>query len=338
MPTKQPRIVPVPAVIRPLLPLLLVAVLARCATPPDTMRTAATLPLADSTATTLSIDDQGALWIGTDTAVLRVAGEPPTIRRYGIGLAGLRWLGRGTRGPLFAAPEGLALWEESGDSAVVQRVRTDAAVLDVRGRWIFRTTASGEMIAHDPATLDPLWGWAEIGADSPALALSPEADRVYQSAGEMEFRDEPELLSRDLESGRVMTTGEMPGTVRALAAGNDGLTLWAVAWDGGGGEVLGIAWRNGGMEIAWSVSLGSLDLEPPVTLKLAPDERSLLVVDGNENGLRILDAEAGETVDRLRGPIRDADYSPDGEVFVLYEDRVDRVVGRISARPSPPSP
>ncbi len=66
--------------------------------------------------------------------------------------------------------------------------------------------------------------------------------------------------------------------------------------------------------------------EPPAELRVSPTgERVVLFAPRGEGPLRVLDARTGEPLGRVeQGPL-DADFGPDGALYLLYGEEI-RVV------------
>lgn len=306
------------------------AMLAACGSAPDTLRTVATLPLPVADLSGLEIDSTGIFWLAAPGAILRLPQDSLTPKRLPLASPGSpQFVGRTDSAAIFRTASNVLAASLSGDSILAANdgAPSDVAVLDVRDRYLFTTTGPGEVILYRPETLEPIWGWAAVGAPSDALALSPEGDRVYQAVGPSEYRESAEILVRDLQTGRILRTVEMPEVVRALVAAPSG-SLYGTMWDDelGGASAFALVWAGGELEVAWRRGFGDIGIEAPATLKLSPVGDSAGILGLNEEaGIHILDVNTGDTVDRLRIEALDFAFDPAGRLYLLFPGELRRV-------------
>lgn len=284
----------------------------------------ATLPLPDSTFTTIGFDPDGRLWVAAPNRILRYQ----TVDRPDLSIPvpdadGIEWVGW-REGAFFAAADRLV--SVAGDRLSTSRGDVDAVALDPFGRWIFRSEELGSVVIHELPDLLQISGWAAMGAPSNALGISPEGDRVYQSVGDSEYRDGPELLVRDLQTGRSLRRLGLPWELHGVATLDDGLHLVGVGWDEAGeGGYLRVEWVGGSPDIQWTRSLGSAGLEPPVRMRFDAGSGTLgLLGINDEADLRLIDAETGQVVRRSSGRILDFAFGPSGSLYLLYPGAVTR--------------
>ena len=259
---------------------LLLTPLAGCGGSGDSLRAVEALPLPDSAVAALLPAGDG-FWLASPSQIYRWSRDstrafpvPTALERTpeALGLAG------GVGEPFFATPR--ALLRVRGDSLILFAAvdQATSAALDPRGRFVFRTTDMGTMVIHAAETLEPMLGWGAVGAPAEAIAISPEGDRVYQPAAATPYRQEPEILIRELQTGRILRRLETASTVRRLETDAAG-SLYGVMWeDDGDGDVFAARWEDGELVIAWRTSLGSLDLEPPIRLVVTRDGRRVALL------------------------------------------------------------
>ncbi len=266
--------------------------------------------LAADSFSSLHVDAGGRIWLGGEVG-LRVVGAGGMPRRMAPGGEAPAHVAAEMDGRLFvqAGERLLALDVATGETLAGSEEGGGRVLADPRGRWLLVVSPSGGVRGLDPATLEPLWLWPPLG-ESAAAALSPEGDRAYlvASAG----GGAGALLSRDLQTGRMLGEEELPVEVTALLAGRRG-ELFAVLGGRGGGAVAAMLPTSGELRSLWRRRLGPLGLERPAEVRLGPDGKRLaLFSPGRDSGLRVLDAETGKPRGRVRGPVLDAAFAADG--------------------------
>ncbi|HEX7239836.1 MAG TPA: hypothetical protein VF263_06195 [Longimicrobiaceae bacterium] len=171
----------------------------------------------------------------------------------------------------------------------------------------------GGVLGLAPGSLRPRWGWPERGAPGTALAVSPLRDRVYLALG---GDDGARVLTRDRETGRVLSTTPVSAPVRELHAGADG-TVYALL-ESGRGEVVALVPGPEGLAVRWRTSVRSLGLGDSARVVVSPAGDRLAVLAPEEGGgrVRVLDAATGEERAREDGVV-DAAWAPDGTLHLL---------------------
>lgn len=304
--------------------------LGACGSAPDTLRTVATLPLPAPDVTAVEVDSAGIFWLAAPGAILRLTPDSLTPQRLAVAASEPpEFVGRTDSIAVFRTSSSLIAASLSGETILAERAGThsDVAVLDVRDRYLFTTSLSGEVIIYRPETLDPIWGWAAVGSLSEAVALSPQGDRVYQAVGPSEYRESPEILVRDLQTGRILRTVEMPEIVRALVAAPSG-SLYGTMWNDelGAASAFALVWEAGELDVAWRRGFGDIGIQAPATLKLSPDGDSIGILGLNEEaGIHILDVNTGDTMDRLRIEALDFAFDPAGRLYLLVPGELRRL-------------
>lgn len=308
--------------VRRLLPLLpaLVAVAGGCRRPEATVEVGAgrTLPLpapVDSAAS-IAAAPGGRVWLaaGGRLALLDTARAPaPAPVELGTADAA-RILGSDTAAVyLRAGTRVLAVQPDSGRvRARRSGVGADGFAPDPRGRGAFVATRWGGVTGVAPGSLRPLWSWPERGSAGTALAVSPLGDRVYQALG----GDEPRILVRDAQTGRILAETETAAAVRSLDAGPDG-TLYAVVGEGRRAALSALRPGPAGLAERWDVALRGLELGDSARVVVSPAGGRVALVSREGGGtLRVLDAATGRVVSGETG-VLDAAFAADGSLLVL---------------------
>jgi hypothetical protein len=282
-------------------------------------------PLPAGDYTTLHLDAGGGSWLGAPGRLTRVPsagtlpadiplpevdGTPTFVGEAG----GVTFFHSGTH---LIAVEGTVPELRAGPV----EIEPGRAALDVRGRYLYRTSGAGSIIAHDPVTLEPVWGWGAVGAPAPALALSPEGDLLYLAVVDPEGARPAEILVRDVQTGRILSRVEVVEPIKALVAdGRGDLYALAVAPDRGG-MVIALRYRRGELETRWRHRTPDVDAEAAAALILAPSGRRLAVLAAGEHPfLEIVDAQSGLALGRYGQPVLDAAFGPADELWVLLPE------------------
>ncbi len=307
--------------VRRLLPLLpaLLALAGGCRRPTGTVEVGAgrTLPLAapvDSTAS-IAAGPGGRVWLvaGGRLALLDTT-RGPAAAAIELGTTdAARVLGSDTAAVyLRAGTRLLAVWPDSGRVRARRGgVGADGFAPDPRGGG-YVATRWGGVLGVAPGSLRPLWSWPERGPAGTALAVSPLGDRLYQALG----GDEPRILTRDAQTGRILAETETAAAVRSLDAGADG-TLYAVTEAGRRGALVALRPGPEGLEERWEASLLELELGDSVRVAVSPGGRRVALVSREGGGtLRVLDAATGRVASGERG-VLDAAFAADGSLLVL---------------------
>ncbi|CAN5844526.1 hypothetical protein BH23GEM7_BH23GEM7_05640 [soil metagenome] len=278
----------------------------------------------------LGVDDEGRLWVAAgDSLRVMDAASGQLLASAAIGAAGPLHLmggqGEGEGMYLRAGERLLALDGATGEPRAEREVpATHVLTLDPRGRHVYEGMVSGTVYGLDPRTLEPRWAWPRLGRDATALASSPEGDRLY-----LALREPAEagagttrVLTRDVQTGRVLAETPLPFSVQSLAADAAG-TVYALLGDDAGGLVAALRPGGDGLRVQWQRPLLSLGLAEPAELRVAPSgDRLALFTRDRERGLQLLDARTGEPLGRLgEGPL-DAASGADGVLYLLYEEEI----------------
>lgn len=307
--------------VRRLLPLLpaLLALAAGCRRPGGTAELGAgrSVPLAfaaDSTAT-LAAAPGGRIWLAAggrlallDTA--RGAASAP----LDLGVDGpARVVGSDTAAVYLRA--GARIVAVQTDSARVRArrggVEGDGFAPDPRGGG-YLLTRGGGVTGVAPGSLAPLWSWPERGPAGTALAVSPLGDRVYHALG----GEEPRILTRDAQTGRILVETEVSAEVRSLDAAPDG-TLLAVLGEGRRATLAALRPGPDGLEERWDRPLRALELGGTARVLPSPAGGRIALVSPESGGtLRVLDASTGRVVSGETG-VLDAAFAADGSLLLL---------------------
>ncbi len=301
----------------PLLPALLA--LAGGCRRPETVEvgTGRTLPLpapVDSTAS-IAAAPGGRVWLaaGGRLALLDTARAPASVPVELGTTDAARVVGSDTAAVYLRA--GTRLLAVQTDSGRVRARRVgvgaDGFAPDPRGGG-FVATRWGGVTGLAPGSLRPLWSWPERGAAGTALAVSPLGDRVYQALG----GDEPRILVRDAQTGRILAETETAAAVRSLDAGPDG-TLYAVTGEGRRATLAALRPGPAGLTERWDVALRGLEVGDSARVVVSPAGGRVALVSREGGGtLRVLDAATGQVVSGETG-VLDAAFAADGSLLVL---------------------
>jgi hypothetical protein len=294
----------------------------------DTLAIVDRITLPPGAFTSVHIDLPDAIWLAGAGEIVRMDAAGQEVARISVPEdATAEVIGAHDDRLYFQTPRAILLVDAAESRVVAERqqMAAEAFVADLRGRFVLGTSGAGAVIGHHPESLEPTWGWGAVGAAGAALALSPEGDRVYQAISPADG-GEPELLVRDVQTGRIVRRRELADPPVAVVAGGS-LTVFVLEADGeGGGGVEALRWRGGELETLWRRSLGDLGIRGSARIRISPD-RSRLAVLGlqNDEGLHVLDGETGDKVGRLRGDPLDVRFGPAGEIFLLYRGELTRV-------------
>lgn len=204
-------------------------------------------------------------------------------------------------------PSGVAAVDAEEGRVRARSAGVEDVALDPGGEVAYLLAPRGGVLGADAETLRPLWGWPERGPEGTALAVSPLGDRVYQALE----GDPPRILVRDAQTGRILDVEEVPGPVRSLAVGADGV-LYAATGEGWWSGVLALRPGPGGVEAVWRIRVP----EGPLRVRVSPAGDRLAVLAPAEGVLRLLDARTGEVVAEREGVV-DAAFAPRGALYLL---------------------
>jgi hypothetical protein len=203
-------------------------------------------------------------------------------------------------------------------------------LVDPLGRFLLGTEENGGIIALDADTLDPVWGWAALGATSTAIAMTRSGHRVYQAVDRSGDADSPQLLVRDAQTGRVLRSVRVPIAAASIVVGDADEAYLAGRSETGVTSVVSLVWRDGEMEVAWRRGLERLEVgEGSIPrLFISPSARRLLVAAADGlSGLYLLDSATGAILGRLRDAGRDVAFAPDDGVLLLLSGEIQRLEG-----------
>lgn len=293
-----------------------------CDSPGEALPTRRQIALGFESASTLGIDGAGRFWVGRpgEAVGLDSTGAAGVRVRVGSGAAP-ELLGETADALHLRAGDTLiAVWPASGERRGARAGFARVPVLpDARGRFIYQGAGSGAVLGFDPATLDPVWGWAARGARTTALAAAPEGDVVWQALAS--DGGDARILERDVQTGRILIDLELDAPVHGLvtAAGGD---VFAALGDGPRVEVVRLRSRAGALTRVWR-AVARLEGEGEVRLLHAPGARALAVFRaGSDAGLRVLDTEDGSPLGSVEETPLDAAFAPDGALYLLRADAI----------------
>lgn len=286
-------------------------------------RTAERVSLRLPAVRTMAIDSAGRFWLGSPGGI-SIRDSTGTPRRIGVPVdAAPRVIGWSAAGAYLREGDSLYLLSAVGDTVTARRggFRLNPLALDVRGRAIYQGARSGAVVAHDPVSLEPIWAWASLDAATTAIALSPEGDRLYQALGADE--EGPRVLTRDLQTGRVLGSTEIRDPLRELVVAPSGV-LYGLAHDGRRAIVLALQPQGHELAPRWRLGLPASEGSGEMSIAVAGG-RILVQGLGPEAGTRVLSAESGARVGRTRGQPLDAAFSPGGGLWALYPGELRRL-------------
>ena len=305
-----------------LLPVLIAIALFACRpSEEDTLRIAGVEPLPGSFVTIHS-DRAGRLWLGDESSLQRLDGGAVVARLDTPGAPRIE-LETGTLIVVRSGDRVAAVETETGEEVARREGLGDGPITsDPRGRYLYRAGASGAVLIYDPATLETVSGWPSLGERGAGIAASPVGDRIYLALGDTSEASAAAILTRDIQTGRILETAEMTGPVSDLRVDEAG-DLFVLIEEGDEGALLSLRPRGGELRLRWRRTLRELRLDPPLMLRVAADGAHLMLAGGGDRtGLRVLDGETGEEIGRLREPPLDAAFSRDGSLLLLYDREV----------------
>jgi hypothetical protein len=278
------------------------------------------LPAGVAGATSLAASG-GRIWISGGRALVALDTAGRLVTGVPMEASGARIVAVGASAVYLRTPATRLLVVDPGVPGVRARragVGEDGFALDPRGGDGYVVRPHGGILGVDAATLRPKWGWPERGAPGTALAVSPLGDRVYLALG----GDEPRILTRDAQSGRVLAETEAPGEVRRLLAGPDGV-LYALVGEGRRGALLALRPGPEGLETVWREELGSIGAGDSARVVVSSRGDRLAVVSAEGEGTaRLLDARTGRLLRSSRPGVVDAAFAPDGALWLLRADEL----------------
>jgi hypothetical protein len=227
-------------------------------------------------------------------------------------------------GRLFVSlgPDSLLSVETGPGDSITTAASAGIPYLDVRGRVVFFGAASGAVLLHDISTLSRISAWPSLDAPTTALTGTAEGDRIYQA---IEEGGGGVILTRDLQTGRILRTNHFPAPFHQLEVDRAGNLVGLI----GGGSAAGLVSlrpRGDELELRWRERLAGTADE--TSFRISPDgARIALVTQGvTKSGLRVLNTETGNPLGRVDEPPRDAAFDASGRLLLLYPGEI-RVVG-----------
>ncbi|HEV2131601.1 MAG TPA: PQQ-binding-like beta-propeller repeat protein, partial [Longimicrobiaceae bacterium] len=224
----------------------------------------------------LGVDGEGRLWVAAgDSLRVMDAASGQLLASAAIPAADpLHLMAGEERGMYLRAGERLlALDGATGEPRAEREVAAAHPVtIDPRGRHVYEAMVSGTVYGLDPRTLEPSWAWPRLGLDAAALASSPEGDRLYLALREPAGTGgagATRVLTRDVQTGRVLAETLLPFSATVLAADAAGM-VYALLEDDVGGAVAALQPGAEGLRVLWQRSLLSLGLAGPVELRISP--------------------------------------------------------------------
>jgi hypothetical protein len=269
------------------------------------------------------VDPAGVHWLGVPGGLLLrdPAGSWREVRWEGEGVPRvLGWIGGSA---YVRAGDVLQVLEAGRDSVAARRegFGSSPLLLDVRGRAVLQAAGSGAVLGHDPTTLEPVWAWAALGSPSGAVAASPQGDRVYHALADDE--EGARILTRDLQTGRVLASMPIAAPVAVLATDSTGM-LFALAREGRRAEVLALRPDGGELTVVWRRVLRAAEEAARVRLAVG-DGRVAVWGLGPRVGLRLLEGRDGSVLGRSRTDPLDAAFGEDGSLWTLYPGELRRL-------------
>ncbi len=289
-----------------------------CAPPSPPMEIVETRTLAGEAATTMHIDAGGKIWLG-EPGGFTVLEPDGGSRRLDVPAAGApRIIGEfGGRTYLFSDGGSLLALGEPGDSVPAVAV-SGIPLLEPRGRWIFVGAGSGAVLIHEPVGLRLISAWGALGAPTTAIGGSPEGDRIYQALDE---EGAGTILTRDLQTGRVLRTSSFAAPLIDLLVAPDGNLIGIL---GEAGYTVAVSLRPWGdeMVLRWRERVPGGSEESRLRLSPAGDRVAIFTPGENTNGLRVLNTETGENLGHLSESPVDAAFDAQGRLILLYPGEV----------------
>lgn len=309
--------------------LVFLVLLAACAEQPvEALLATGSTVLPDSASATLLLQAADSLWLGAPGRVQRV--DSAGVVHFETRLAAVgtpELLGMSGGRVYYRIDELLGSIDVSSGSKVERAdIPGDLFLLDPHGRFIYSSVGAGALVAYDADTLEPLWGWAELGGPGTALAIAPQGHRLYQAIGTGGARRSPEVHVRDVQGGRILRTIELTGEAHALRVSDHGDLYGVLGRPGTGYELRAWRWEGGRLEPRWQRSLTQFGAEQPPRVEIAPSGRLLAVLaPEKEIGLHLLDVETGRSVKNGPGTAFDIEFDPADRVHLLQVGEIRRL-------------
>ncbi|MEX2570375.1 MAG: hypothetical protein WD737_03655 [Gemmatimonadota bacterium] len=296
--------------------------------PPDTLAIAERIALPDSAFSSLYMAADDTIWLGAPGALVRIDAGGRELRHIPLGAPAVpEHIGTFGGMSYFRAGPSTVRVDAVADSAVTARedIVGRSFITDPLGRFVYRADESGAVVAHDPLSLEAVWGWPAVGGQATALAVTSHGDRMYQAVAGSDGT-ESALLVRDLQTGRILDRLALADPLQLLLMPADG-PLLGVSWGGAPrGSVAAFHWRDGDLDVSWRRTFADLGLSGPVRAALSPSGRLLAILAReSEAGLHVLDVETGRTVERLREAALDVGFGATDEVYLLARDELRRL-------------
>lgn len=297
---------------------------AGCTPADDELEVTRRQPLSIGAVSSLHVDGEGRYWIGGGGGVVIVdslGGVYPGVTTRGLEPPRVAMEDDAT---LYLLHEDTLIAVDRADAErlAVRGGFTDVVVMmDERGRFVAQGARSGAVLGFDPRTLDPLWGWAARGARTTALAAAPQGDMIWQA---LEDDDGSVILQRDVQTGRILDVERFGEPVAALTATRRG-DLIALLGDGPRVEAVRLRPTAGELVPLWRTPVRLRGSGPVRLVHVRGAPIVAIFRPGSENGLRVLDAEAGTPVGSVAETPVDAALSPAGALHLLYPSEIRRV-------------
>lgn len=293
----------------------LLLLLAACRPPGPDLPVAERIPIDVPGAATLHVDGAGRRWLGSPgrLTLLSDTGTPSTVATAGPGVPRVLAVVGGT--VIFHLADRIVAVDTSGTGTPAEAPSTGTVVLNPSGDYLFSGAANGAVLIHEPRSLEILSAWAARGGRTTALAVSPEGDRIYQALAGAEGSST--ILTRDLQTGRVLGRDEFTAPFATFLSGPTS-ALYGVLGEPGDWMAMALLPRGGELRLLWRERASGSDGE--VLMRLSPDGSRLAFVSpgAERDGLRVLDAETGETVGTIAEAPLDAAFHPRGALLLLY--------------------
>jgi hypothetical protein len=288
--------------------------LGACTPPPPELQTVETRPLPSDAASTLHIDREGRLWLGEPGAFLVIDGDGGTWR-FQLPTAQAPRVLAERAGRMFAlsADSTLMVLSDPADSVPAAAVR-GLPFVEPRDRWIFVGGGSGAVLIHEPAQLRLISAWGALGAPTTAITGSPEGDRIYQALDE---EGAGTILTRDLQTGRVLRTSSFSAPLLDLIADREG-NLIGIIGEARDAAIISLRPWGDELELRWRERIPAASHASRLRLSPAGERVAVITPGEHANGLRVLDTETGANLGHLPDSPLDAAFDAAGRLILLY--------------------
>ncbi|CAN5740826.1 hypothetical protein BH23GEM6_BH23GEM6_07370 [soil metagenome] len=268
---------------------------------------------------TLHVAGDGRLWLGEPGRLMILNGSAaPVETSVPVGSAP-QVVGEAA-GKILARAEDrhLFLFDSSTGALIATTELTGQPFMEPRGRWAFIAGPSGEMLVHETDSLTLISAWGAIGVESTAISGSPEGDRIYQAvasdAGVI-------ILTRDLQTGRILRSSAMAAPITSLAADRSG-NLLAVLGEQGNTAILSLRPWGAEMQLRWRERVAIESVGTRIRISSDGNRVAILPPDDEKFGLRVLDAETGGVIGSMAEKPLDAQFDTQGRLLLLYPGEI----------------